>query len=102
MSSATQKRLLKEWKQLNSSMIDENVLKLEPKEDYNLYEWIGLLRGPLNSPYESGQFELSIQIPPAYPHSPPTVKFLTPICHPNIHFKVDFLSRKRNDRSSNP
>lgn len=35
-----------------------------------------------------GQFELAIQVPHNYPIHPPTIKFVTTICHPNIHFKV--------------
>eukprot|EP00121_Abeoforma_whisleri_P005794 Awhi_evm1s5253 len=42
------------------------------------------LIGPPSSPYESGVFKLDIFIPARYPFEPPSVKFLTPIYHPNI------------------
>lgn len=31
---------------------------------------------------------LRLQVPPNYPLAPPTIKFDTPICHPNVHFKT--------------
>lgn len=42
-----------------------------------------------------GHFELSIQVPSNYPIHPPTIKFVTTICHPNIHFKVTTSYTKR-------
>lgn len=33
-------------------------------------------------------WKLDIQIPNAYPNAPPTIRFVTPICHPNVHFKT--------------
>lgn len=35
-----------------------------------------------------GRWKLDISIPDTYPLHPPKIKFRTPICHPNIHFKV--------------
>ncbi len=40
----------------------------------------------------AGLWKLSIILPPSYPLHPPTIKFLTPICHPNVHFQVRTLS----------
>lgn len=36
----------------------------------------------------AGCWKLDIVIPEQYPMVPPTVKFITPICHPNVNFKV--------------
>lgn len=36
------------------------------------------------SPYYGAQFHLEISIPDDYPVSPPTVRFITAIFHPNI------------------
>lgn len=36
-----------------------------------------------------GRWKLDISIPDRYPLHPPIIKFKTPVCHPNIHFKVN-------------
>lgn len=38
--------------------------------------------------FVGGLWQLDIQIPDAYPNSPPSIRFVTPICHPNVHFKT--------------
>ena len=43
-----------------------------------------IIEGMKDTPYEGGEFKLSITIPPKYPHVPPTIKFKTQIYHPNI------------------
>jgi ubiquitin-protein ligase len=35
-----------------------------------------------------GEWLLEIIVPDRYPYVPPEMKFRTPICHPNVHFKV--------------
>jgi len=42
------------------------------------------ITGKKGGVYEEGVFKISIQIPDRYPFEPPTVKFITPIYHPNI------------------
>jgi ubiquitin-conjugating enzyme E2 N len=43
-----------------------------------------LILGPVGSPYEGGVFKLEVFLPENYPVSPPLVRFLTKIYHPNI------------------
>src|SRR6476661_1345587 len=38
--------------------------------------------------YRNYSFELEIIIPSSYPNKAPLVKFMTKICHPNIHFET--------------
>lgn len=38
-----------------------------------------------------GLWKLDIRIPENYPLAPPEVRFVTPICHPNVHFKVTLI-----------
>lgn len=46
-------------------------------------------RGAGRGMFLGGRWKLDISIPDTYPLHPPTIKFKTRICHPNIHFKVN-------------
>jgi ubiquitin-conjugating enzyme E2 D/E len=50
----------------------------------DLIDWIGWIDGADDSPYTGGKFHISLRFPSDYPFKPPTIKFLTPIFHPNI------------------
>lgn len=52
--------------------------------DDNFHSLRGELMGPPNTPYEGGHFQLEIIIPDSYPFSPPKIRFITKIWHPNI------------------
>ncbi|XP_063367062.1 uncharacterized protein LOC134655525 [Cydia amplana] len=52
--------------------------------DARCCHWQASVTGPAGSPYEGGIFYLYIQVPYAYPMSPPVVRFLTRILHPNV------------------
>lgn len=52
--------------------------------DSNFDTLEAIIDGPIQSPYEGGEFKLGITIPKKYPIVPPVVKFITPIYHPNI------------------
>mmetsp|Transcript_18081 Transcript_18081/g.25485 ORF Transcript_18081/g.25485 Transcript_18081/m.25485 type:complete len:200 (+) Transcript_18081:57-656(+) len=54
----------------------------------SILQWTALLRGPVDTPYEGGVFQLAIQCGTDYPLGPPTITFVTKIFHPNIHFKT--------------
>jgi Ubiquitin-conjugating enzyme len=56
--------------------------------DDDLFHWTAVLRGPRGTPYEGGKWRIDIQVPNDYPIKPPTMRFLTSICHPNVHLKV--------------
>ena len=51
-------------------------------EDFSEYK--ALIKGPQDTLYEGGTFELSIQVCEDYPFKPPKIKFVTKIFHPNI------------------
>ncbi|EGD82659.1 ubiquitin carrier protein [Salpingoeca rosetta] len=53
--------------------------------DANNYRYFHIdMKGPSGSPYEGGSFKLELFLPQEYPMSPPKVRFLTRIYHPNI------------------
>lgn len=45
-----------------------------------------IMKGPVCTPYENGEFFLEMFLPEKYPMEPPRVIFLTKIFHPNIDF----------------
>ena len=53
-------------------------------DECNLQQWRAIIEGPEGSPYEGGNFELSLRIPDDYPNSPPKATFVTRIFHPNV------------------
>jgi len=84
------KRLMKEYtniqKELDKNEEYQNILQLEPLAD--LFHWNSKIKGPKGSPFEKGVWEIRIDVPHDYPISPPKMKFVNKICHPNVNFKV--------------
>ncbi|KAF8754676.1 hypothetical protein RHS01_05970 [Rhizoctonia solani] len=58
-------------------------ISASPHED-NLRYFDVTIAGPGGSPFEGGAFKLELFLPEEYPMSPPKVRFLTKIYHPNI------------------
>ncbi|ORZ02420.1 ubiquitin-conjugating enzyme/RWD-like protein, partial [Syncephalastrum racemosum] len=54
-----------------------------PVED-DITQLEAFIKGPPDSPYEKGMFQLEIRVPYNYPMEPPQIRFKTPIYHPNI------------------
>jgi hypothetical protein len=50
----------------------------------NMSFWKVVMSGPVGSPYEKGNFVLSVSLTETFPQTPPLVRFLTPVLHPNI------------------
>ncbi|EXJ83230.1 peroxin-4 [Capronia coronata CBS 617.96] len=83
------KRLTRELQDLHTTPCDA-VLHLGPVSEDDLFSWEAVLKGPYDhtNPYHNGLWLLDITIPPNYPLAPPKVHFVTPICHPNVHFQT--------------
>ena len=78
----TRRRLQKELQNLTNDPIEG--LSAAPTDPSNLFTWKATIRGPPDTPYESGTFHLTMDFPEIYPRAPPIVKFVTKVYHPNI------------------
>ena len=58
-------------------------IRAQPTPD-NIRYFNVVILGPMESPYEGGEFQLELFLPEEYPMNPPKVRFLTKIYHPNI------------------
>lgn len=54
-----------------------------PISDDNILVWDALIQGPSETPYENGIFVARLNFPSDYPLNPPTMRFTSPIIHPN-------------------
>jgi len=68
-------------------IIECDDIYLQPTNpDKSILSWTALIRGPIETPYEDGVFQLSISCSSNYPLLPPNIRFITKIFHPNINF----------------
>ena len=75
-------RAKKEFQDLQKMQKDGGVqVKLV---DNNIRHWKGRIKGPIDTCYAGGVFDVDIIIPDDYPFKPPKMKFDTKIWHPNI------------------
>ncbi|QDZ19291.1 ubiquitin-conjugating enzyme [Chloropicon primus] len=80
-------RLFRELKEFQQRSNASEGIEMAPDES-NIFHWSAVLKGPSETCYENGTFELDIRVPQDYPLVPPAVRFRTKIFHPNIHFKT--------------
>ncbi|PSN69076.1 ubiquitin-conjugating enzyme [Corynespora cassiicola Philippines] len=78
---ALPKRIIKETERLMNEPVQG--ISATPHDD-NLRYFDVTVEGPSQSPYEGGIFKLELFLPEDYPMTPPKVRFLTKIYHPNI------------------
>ena len=50
----------------------------------DISRWVCYVTGPDDSAYEGITYQVNFYFPTEYPFSPPIVRFVTPIFHPNI------------------
>jgi len=79
--STAHRRLLQEYRALTNNP-PEGITAGPVSEDDLLY-WEALIQGPEDTPFEGGVFPAELKFPKDYPLSPPTMKFLCDMWHPN-------------------
>lgn len=81
MSAPTSGRIKKELDDLkkdNSSGVRIECLSAD------FTELKGIIKGPEDTPYSGGIFEVEIKIPSEYPFIPPKMRFINKVWHPNV------------------
>eukprot|EP01083_Nonionella_stella_P079767 219005_1 len=80
-SNGLPRRIIKETQRLIAEPVAG--ISATPYAD-NLRYFAVAIEGPSETPYESGVFQLELFLPADYPMTPPKVRFLTKIYHPNV------------------
>jgi len=76
-------RLQKELKDLMKNPVEG--FKVELADESNLFEWVVYITGPPGTEFENGIFKAVMNFPDDYPNSPPKMKFLSDMWHPNVY-----------------
>lgn len=81
-SAVKNKRILRELHEMQTTPPDNITANLIDKNDLN--RWVATIKGPTDTAYTGIIYEILLLLPPNYPFSPPTCKFVNKILHPNI------------------
>ena len=76
------RRLTKELKDFQKD--PPSNIRVELKDDTDLFHWYAYITGPEDSPYSGYDFKVEVKFPTDYPFKAPKVNMLTKIYHPNI------------------
>ncbi|XP_064394756.1 ubiquitin-conjugating enzyme E2 G2-like isoform X1 [Halichondria panicea] len=83
MAGSALKRLMAEYKQLTLNSPEGIVAG--PKSEENFFEWEAMISGPEDTSFEGGVFITELVFPPDYPLSPPKMRFISEMFHPNVY-----------------
>ncbi|KAG8193073.1 hypothetical protein JTE90_017825 [Oedothorax gibbosus] len=86
-TSSALRALSLEFKNLQEEPVEGFRVRL--LDEGNLMEWEVAMFGPPETLYEGGYFKALLKFPPDYPYSPPSVRFLTKVWHPNVYENGD-------------
>ena len=81
MNSKIIKRINSEIKQINEEITEGVSIILTD----DLKRFYANIEGPPDSPYQGKFYKLEIKLPDNYPISPPKIKFISNIFHPNVY-----------------
>ena len=76
-----------EYRSLQEEPVEGFRVKLV--NDDNLFEWEVAIFGPPDTLYQGGYFKAHMKFPADYPYSPPSIRFLTKVWHPNVYENGD-------------
>jgi ubiquitin-conjugating enzyme E2 R len=76
-----------ELKSLHEEPVEGFRVRLQNDED--LFVWEVAIFGPPDTLYAGGYFKALMKFPNDYPYSPPTVRFLCKMWHPNVYESGD-------------
>lgn len=83
MAGSALKRLMAEYKQLTLNPPEGIVAG--PKSEENFFEWEALVTGPEGTSFDGGVFVTELIFPTDYPLSPPKMRFISDMFHPNVY-----------------
>lgn len=86
-SSSAVRALALEYKSIQEEPVEGFRVKLV-NEDV-LFDWEVAIFGPPDTLYQGGYFKAQLKFPPDYPYSPPSMRFLTKVWHPNVYENGD-------------
>ena len=78
------RRIKEELIELNRYPFENLGITCGLQNNDDIRNWKFSLISPADTPYQRGLFYINITIPRNYPHSPPEVRFITPIYHINV------------------
>jgi ubiquitin-conjugating enzyme E2 R len=58
-------------------------------DDENMFAWRVAIFGPPGTLYQGGYFKALLRFPTNYPYSPPTMRFIGKVWHPNVYENGD-------------
>lgn len=85
-SSSAIRALQMELKSLQASPVEGFTVTCD---DENIFKWTVAIFGPPGTIYQGGYFKAQLKFPNNYPYSPPTMRFLSKVWHPNVYENGD-------------
>ncbi|KAK0168836.1 hypothetical protein PV327_002603 [Microctonus hyperodae] len=82
-TSSALRALALEYKSLQEEPVEGFRVKLVNED--NMFEWEVAIFGPPDTLYQGGYFKAHMKFPPDYPYSPPSIRFMTKVWHPNVY-----------------
>jgi len=85
-SSGALRALNLEYKSIQEEPVEGFSVKLV---NDSLQEWEVAIFGPPDTLYQGGYFKAHMKFPSDYPYSPPSLRFMTKVWHPNVYENGD-------------